>query len=390
MNSTDRPLRTPWTEHQDPVQSAVQYVLQWVVYIYPECEPELDAALKQVIPYADREIQQHWLDFIDQQPLDAHLVALNWAADQLKKDQVPYLIKACWHLILKRHPYPALIPSALRILAQIFKLNDKIITDIGRQTQSEVDRPEHAENKPLRSPQQDYLYYMEDRLLEQANKLPGQTKPSTMPSLLFGFVVGALAGTLATFMYLAPADNQAADLMINQPAEPLADVIAEPVTSDVEADPTLANTKDTVQAVAGNAATKEEAEPGVSTESTGTSDSTASGTAEPLPEPQRESPAPAEPTTEQSSAQVSSETVDPVTDDLVVDEDVRLMQVTASLLNLRATPSSSGRVIARLGRGAQVFLISVSDDGFWSQVRVQGETGYVGSAFLQPIPASGQ
>jgi mannosyl-glycoprotein endo-beta-N-acetylglucosaminidase len=51
-----------------------------------------------------------------------------------------------------------------------------------------------------------------------------------------------------------------------------------------------------------------------------------------------------------------------------------------SNLNVRSKPSTSGSVIGKLTRGTQVSVLSESNG--WSQIKVNGKTGYVNSQFL--------
>jgi len=69
----------------------------------------------------------------------------------------------------------------------------------------------------------------------------------------------------------------------------------------------------------------------------------------------------------------------------VTDEPDVLMQVTASILNVREAPSTESDVIIKLGEGARVWMEPEGSQGAWNRIRVEGRVGYASSRFMEPV-----
>lgn len=63
------------------------------------------------------------------------------------------------------------------------------------------------------------------------------------------------------------------------------------------------------------------------------------------------------------------------------------VKTPSGALNLREEPSTEARVLAQIDRGIRVTRLS--DDGQWSRIRHEGQTGYVQSKFLSDSPVGG-
>ena len=111
---------SPWMSFADPVQAGAQYVLQWLARIYPPCEENLPTATRLAVPLYDKSLNLHWKDLLDHEPIATHLNMLTWAASQFTTEQKPYLVDACWHLLLTDYAMPGQLPPPLLILGQAF------------------------------------------------------------------------------------------------------------------------------------------------------------------------------------------------------------------------------------------------------------------------------
>jgi uncharacterized protein YraI/lysophospholipase L1-like esterase len=58
-------------------------------------------------------------------------------------------------------------------------------------------------------------------------------------------------------------------------------------------------------------------------------------------------------------------------------------QITAGTLNLRATPSLNGDVLAELPRGTRVLIVGRSADNIWLQIQASGLSGWVAGRYVQ-------
>ena len=70
---------------------------------------------------------------------------------------------------------------------------------------------------------------------------------------------------------------------------------------------------------------------------------------------------------------------------VVLPDNMKLLQVTGSSVNLRAGPSTNRPIVGRLSRGDRAELVSEAADG-WMQVRdvASGKIGYMAGRFLAP------
>jgi uncharacterized protein YgiM (DUF1202 family) len=72
--------------------------------------------------------------------------------------------------------------------------------------------------------------------------------------------------------------------------------------------------------------------------------------------------------------------VEPVTDQPDV-----MMRITASLLNVRAAPSTNSDIIIKLGEGARVWMEPEGSGNGWNRIRVEGLVGYASGNFMEPV-----
>jgi hypothetical protein len=62
-----------------------------------------------------------------------------------------------------------------------------------------------------------------------------------------------------------------------------------------------------------------------------------------------------------------------------------LMEVTASILNVRLEPLADSPVLIKLATGARVWAYPGQTGGQWMAVKVEGETGYASARFLAEV-----
>jgi len=350
MTSSENSVNKDWRQHQDPVQSSVQFVIQWLAYLYPNCEPSIDEAILKAQPFVDTELKRFWTEFLETEPLEAHLDVLAWVGEQINRQQSPYLIQACWHLLLSKHQLPTLMPSAMRILQPVFSFEESELIRIGQRVRSELHADVHTGVYQLTSAKPEYVYQLEQKLLLESKLIHKMVRGTyTDRSLILSFSTGVLIGAALLWTVQHYIEDTPIDIMVSR-QDPSAEtaMITETQVAEVElAFPQINSEESTVLASTASEKTVEDIKP------------------EPEPEPIKE---------------------------IIVSKPQfkeRLMEVTANVLNLRVGPDSSTEVISRLGKGAKVWQVGLSEDRRWALVQVNNFEGYVGVYFLKPSQGSG-
>lgn len=346
MTSSENNINNDWRQHQDPVQSSVQFVIQWLAFLYPNCEPSVDEAILKAQPFVDAELKSYWTNFLDTEPLEAHLDVLAWVGQQINRQQAPYLIQACWHLLLSQHQLPTLMPSAMRILEPVFSFEESEVIRIGQRVRAELHTDVQTGVYQLESVKPDYVYQLEQKLLQDSKLIHKMVRGTyTDRSLVLSFLTGSLVGAALLWTvqhYTADAPMEVMASAVTPEAEKV-------VTSEVIVEePELVFPE--IAAIGSTQTTPVVVEPVV----------------EPEPEPEPVKEVPSKPKFKE-----------------------RLMEVTANVLNLRVGPDSSAEVISRLGKGAKVWQIGLSEDRRWALVQVSNFEGYVGAYFIKPTTGNG-
>ena len=369
-----------WLRHPDSTQAAVHLALQWLAYVYPASEQHLHETLKRSLSYTDETLVERWRQMLENQPIEQHVEALRWLSETLSRDQVPFLVESCWRLLLEFHEMPTQVPLALRLMGRILNVSENRVLEIGERVQRETQEENgDVDRSPLLPEDPRYLDRIEWRLFgvytrPRRSSSSRGNKDSQWGALLLIFFVGfVLGGGLVSYLVWGPPQlgrqpvPRMSHLTVDppeqaeiqpSPAEPVVAVPeAETAEPEPDAEPTLA--ADTEPDTPATEAAEPEPEPVVEPEP------------EPAPQPEPET-ASAEPATPEQPALSSTGS-----------QEV-LMMVTASVLNVRAEPSTSAPVIMKLGEGARVWVDPEEAVGFWARVRVAGELGYASGQFLTP------
>lgn len=357
-----------WLRHPDSTQAAVHLALQWLAYVYPSSEQHVRETLQRSLSYTDDTLVERWRQLLENRPLEQHVEALRWMSETLSRDQVPFLIETSWRMLLVFHEMPNQVPLALRLLGRILDISEDQILEIGERVQRETqDENGDLERPPLLPEDPRYLDRIEWRLFgvqarTRRSPLPKSNKDSQWMSYTLVFLIGFLIG--GSFVsYMVWGEPQWG----RQPVPRLSHLVIDPVeppqapaatSSDVEPEATEPVVETALPAAAVAEVEPVEPEP-VQIE-----------VAEPEPEPAPTPIVTQQPTDGPAISSTGSEEV--------------LMAVTASVLNVRAEPSTSSPVIMKLGQGARVWVDPEQAQGFWAHVRVAGEVGYASVNFLTP------
>lgn len=386
--SLEAPQDAFWLKHEDSMQAAVHIALQWLAYVYPASELHIERTLSATLPYADSDLSSRASIFFDHSDVEDHVDALIWASENISSDQVVFLVETAWRLLLLDHELPTHVPLALRILGRVLNLPESRTQELGRRVFEEY---ASGESDRLLAP----LVPLDPRYLDRVEwRLHGEVTPSSRVEKrrakskprqkgLFGsFALGAVFGVLLSVALIfgplqlgrvkVPVvlhdfiDNTAAEEPILTPLDlgSDAEVLTEP--SNDTAEPTLTE-NDAAASVA------EEAEPQVTPELTLT---------------------PTTPAVEEPAVVASPIVINtPVTNSSIQQEtdangEAVLMEVTASILNVRETASVNAEILIKLATGARVWAYPDSAQGLWMLVRVEGEIGYASARFLRPLESS--
>jgi len=376
-----------WLRHPDSTQAAVHLALQWLAYVYPSSEQHLRETLQRSLSYTDDTLVERWRQLLENQPLEQHVEALRWMSETLSRDQVPFLVETCWRMLLVFHEMPSQVPLALRLLGRILGISEDRVLEIGERVQRETqDQSGDTERPPLLPEDPRYLDRIEWRLFgvqaRTRRNTPSKTnKNSQWMSYTLVFLVGLLVGGgfVSYMVWGAPQWGRQpvprlSHLMMDSVENPQAPVVEEETTTTVSesAAETLTTTPEVVPEQPTSTPEPEPAQVAV---------------AEPVPEPEPEpepEPQPVAPTPQPAPIVQQQEPTDGPAVSSTGSEEV-LMAVTASVLNVRAEPSTSSPVIMKLGQGARVWVDPEQAQGFWAHVRVAGEIGYASGNFLTPV-----
>jgi len=153
----------------DPVQASAQYVLQWLSEIYPQCAEQLPAATRRAVPLYDKGLNAHWQDLLDHEPIATHINMLHWAAGQLTQDQRPYLIEACWYLLLSTYVMPSQLPAPLQVLAKALGIDNAEMLALGGRVWDTLSQDGLAGKSALEQQHSDYLTALKLSLIPQGS-----------------------------------------------------------------------------------------------------------------------------------------------------------------------------------------------------------------------------
>lgn len=366
-----------WLNHPDPTQAAAHLALQWLAYVYPASELQIDRTLKSALPYADADLSSRWSQFLDEKDVEDHVQALEWIAKTLSNEQIPFLVETCWRLLLVDHELPNHTPLALRILGRVLSLSEGQMLSIGESVAREY-ADEDQNRVPLLPVDPRYLDRIEWRLYgatatSRLNVSSEKSKPKRSRSGLIGFAWGSLFGVaFMAFLVFGP-------LQLGRVKVPI--MLHDGLLLEEQAgQPTLVTTAPEVTPSAAESSVSEpvSAEPVVvdaETESESIAEDITPAVAELIDDAiQQTTDSTAEP--------------EPISETVIAEPDVParvLMEVTASILNVRAEANVNSDIIIKLAVGARVWAYPGEATGLWMMVRVEGQEGFASARFLQEV-----
>jgi hypothetical protein len=397
-----------WVRHPDSTQAAVHLALQWLAFVYPTSAPHLDATLHEALPYADDELSSRWAVFLEEKDVDEHVEALRWLSLTLSKEQLPFLIESCWRLLLVNHDLPSHVPLALRLLGRVLKVPEFHILDIGKKVEKETEQlPAVAPLIPLLPEDPRYLDRVEWRLYGMSDPIRRTSKSENSPGrgglrLAGAFAAGLLVG-IGGLSFLVwgppqmgrePIPRMSHQNPSIQPTQANTGSVQGQETPLVQPQSSSTDGDEAELATGGfDQSTLPEADPGSAEALTVPSDASA---AEVLQENARDTEvavvavnadeSPAELTGDEPPAEVAQEAGEPAgAGEPVADQPDVMMRITASLLNVRAAPSTNSDIIIKLGEGARVWMEPEGSGNGWNRIRVEGLVGYASSNFMEPV-----
>ncbi|MDX1474199.1 MAG: hypothetical protein R3309_08515 [Reinekea sp.] len=370
----DIPPTAFWLTHPDPTQAAVHLALQWLAFVYPASELQIDRTLQQALPYADADLSSRWSQFLDEEDVNEHVDALNWIAKTLSAEQIPFLVETCWRLLLVDHELPTHVPLALRILGQILSIPEETILRLGETVFREyLDEDENRNRAPLLPVDPRYLDRVEWRLYghtatQRINVVKEGKRKSRSPAGYIGFMLGTVFGGLVV------AGLVFGPLQLGRVTVPimLHDGLLLESNNGV---PTIVNTEPETQQnniteapepSVTVAATGNDSQPAVEAANAPANAVSAADNATPNADEEPSATAVAQSVTETESERV-------------------LMEVSASILNVRRSPTVDSDVVIKLATGARVWAYPQQASGLWMMVKVEGETGYASARFLREV-----
>ena len=413
VNPLEEPTTAFWLTHPDPTQAAVHLALQWLAYVYPASELQIDQTLKSALPYADTDLSSRWAQFLEQQDVEGHVDALNWIAETLSEQQIPFLVETCWRLLLVDHELPTHVPLALRIMGQVLNFEESRQLAIGADvfseyTENDLDR----KRAPLLPVDPRYLDRIEWRLYGHSSthrrtSFPEQDKSEKNYGSLYGFMVGTLFGAvLVGGLVFGPLqlgrlkvpimlhdglliDNQVPTLASTAPETPVETASATPASTEPQTlapavNPLIEPVAPVIIAAQPVTASAPVLAPVLATEPDVASAPVIA--VKPIARPIEAAVSVTEP--------AALNTVDDailvrqLTEPTPVADWVGgrvLMEVTASILNVRREPLVDSEVLMKLATGARVWAYPGQAGGLWMAVKVEGETGYASARFLAEV-----
>lgn len=368
------PVKEFWLTHPDPTQAAVHLALQWLAYVYPASELQIDRTLSHALPYADSDLSSRWAQFLDENDVEEHVQALEWMAQTLSSEQIPFLIETCWRLLLVDHELPTHVPLAIRILGRVVNISEGRVHELGQNVFREYTEGQNERKRaPLLPVDPRYLDRVEWRLYghspKPTHRLSNSSASGRWSNLSLGFGVGTLFGAvLVVALVFGPLQLGRVRVPImtheltSTPADtaPTETAVAPKETAPVS-EPLVTPAPEV--AVAPVTTAEPVAAPEVAEPVAPVIAADPAPIAVEIPEPTPVERAPAQP------APVASERV--------------LMTVTASILNVRAQPTVNAEVVIKLAQGARVWAYPGEADGLWMKVRVEGVDGYASARFLE-------
>ena len=386
MNDTplDEQNQAFWEHSTDATQAAVHLALQWLAYVYPASELQIEKTLTLALPYADSDLSSRACHFFEQAEVDGHVQALEWVSETLSAEQIPFLVETAWRLLLVDHELPTHVPLALRILGRVLNISEARVLEIGEQVFREFTEKDTEKNRaPLLPLDPRYLDRIEWRLhgTSEVRSMPDSEsadRKKRYMSLMLGFILGSVFGALVTTsLILGPLQLGRVkvpvllhDYPVAQDPEPAEST--EPAVIEIEP--------------VNNAASNQRSESQAIefTELTELPDNTESVINSPgqtgLITPVVELETLSEVVSDPKPVAVDD---DPVSD-AVMGERV-LMEVTASILNVREAASVDAPILIKLGEGAKVWAYPDTAAGFWIMVKVEGREGYASARFLEEV-----
>lgn len=377
--TTPAPGDAFWLNHPDPTQAAAHLALQWLAYVYPASELQIDRTLKSALPYADADLSSRWSQFLDEKDVEDHVQALEWIAQTLSSEQIPFLVETCWRLLLVDHELPSHTPLALRILGRVLSLTEDEMLSIGESVAREY-ADEDQNRVPLLPVDPRYLDRVEWRLYgatatTRLNIATEKPKPKKSRSGLLGFAWGTAFGiALMAFLVFGP-------LQLGRVKVPI--MLHDGLLLEDQAGlPTLINTEPSIVSV--DEATASDAAPLVAENDTVVE----SADSELVTEVTQSVSELMDDAIEQTVAGQPVESFTPEATDVVAEPAVQervLMEVTASILNVRAQSDVNAEIIIKLAEGARVWAYPEEAIGLWMKVKVEGQEGYASARFLSEI-----
>ncbi|TCS43194.1 hypothetical protein BCF53_102220 [Reinekea marinisedimentorum] len=368
-----------WETSADATQAAVHLALHWLAYVYPASELQIEKTLKTVLPSADSDLASRASHFFDQASIEQHVQALEWVAESLTEDQVPLLVETGWRLLLADHQLPAHVPLALRILGRVLNIAEADVLEIGGQVFEELTEADSGKIRvPLLPVEPRYLDRIEWRLHGTAEGRmvpdpPVSRRQRRYQHLLLGFALGTVFGALlAIALIFGPLQlgRVKVPVLLHDFSGP---AIVEPVDVDsgvpvvIEIEPV---TSDAEQITAEESPLTDAAatEPPESGSTQTTQDEGIVIT------PIVELDSIAQPALGESAAPV-----------ITTSGERQLMEVTASILNVRESASVDAPVLIKLGEGARVWAYPETEADSWIQVQVDGQIGFASARFLAEV-----
>lgn len=359
--------------------------LQWLAYVYPSSEQHLRDTLQRSLSYTDDTLVERWRQLLENQSIEQHVEALRWLSSTLSRDQVPFLVETCWRLLLVHHEMPSQVPLALRLMSRILNVSESRVLEIGERVQREIHGDgDDVERSPLLPEDPRYLDRVEWRLFgvhARTRRSPapkGKRNTRWVPYtlvFLMGFVFG---GSAISYLVWGPPQWG------RHPVPRMSHLIMDPAETTSSAPAAVETAPESEAPETAASSSAELAAPAVAQTAPVTP-------AEPEPEPE---PAPVAQAQPQTPAPQPAATPAPASSGVQPNDgpaisstgsEEVLMAVTASVLNVRAEPSTSSPVIMKLGEGARVWVDPEQTvGGFWARVRVSGEIGYASRQFLRP------
>ncbi len=358
-----------WLTHPDPTQAAVHLALQWVAFVYPASELQIDRTLKHALPYADADLSSRWSQFLDENDVEDHVEALGWVKETLSTEQIPFLVETCWRLLLVDHELPTHVPLALRILGQVLDISEQRIHDLGESVYREfVDEDDHRNRAPLLPVDPRYLDRVEWRLYGHSatQRLNINSTVKSKERSIAGYV-GFLLGT--GFGVLATVALVFGPLQLGRVKVPI--LLHDGMLFEESAATPIPSLSTPIATEGVDSIAVQEVESEIQT--------------------QPEDLAPAtvvdEQVIEEAQQSVAAETLEQAPDSAqsVLSEERVLMEVSASILNVRSAPTVDSDVIIKLATGARVWAYPGQATGLWMLVKVEGETGYASARFLSEV-----